>query len=131
MRRSAHTRGSSLIEALVASSVLTVGAAAAASMLTLSSTTARSSALAAHGVALAEQELEDLRSLVYASILTRDSYTTSSPDVFNGTSFTVHSDVQADQPAANMKTVVVTVGWSDHGAPHTYDIQTIYANISG
>jgi Tfp pilus assembly protein PilV len=124
-------RGSSLIEALVASAVLTVGAAAAASMLTLSSTTSQSSTLGAHAVALAQQEMEDLRSLVYASILTRDTYPSNAPNVFNGTPFTVHTDVQANQPAANMKTITVTVSWTDHGAPRAYDLQTIYTNISG
>lgn len=130
MRRSTRIRGSSLIEALVASAVLTVGAAAAASMLTLSSTTSQSSTLGAHAVALAQQEMEDLRSLVYASILTRDSYPPNAPDVFNGTSFTVHTNVQADQPVANVKTITVTVSWTDRGA-RTYDLQTIYTNISG
>ena len=131
MRRSTRIRGSSLIEALVASAVLTVGAAAAASMLTLSSTTSQSSTLGAHAVALAQQEMEDLRSLVYAGILTRDSYPANAPDVFNGTKFTVHTDVQVDQPVANMKTITVMVSWADHGTPRTYDLQTIYTNISG
>jgi Tfp pilus assembly protein PilV len=130
MRRSTRARGSSLIEALVASAVLTVGAAAAASMLTLSSSTSQSSTLGAHAVALAQQEMEDLRSLVYAQILTRDSYPSNAPDVFNGTRFTVHTDVQTNQPAANMKTITVTVSWADRGA-RTYDLQTIYTNISG
>jgi Tfp pilus assembly protein PilV len=129
-RHSPRARGSSLIEALVASAVLTVGAAAAAGMLTLSSSTSQSSTLGAHAVALAQQEMEDLRSLVYAQILTRDPYPPSTPDVFNGTKFTVHSNVQNDQPAANMKTITVTVSWTDHGT-RTYDLQTIYTNISG
>jgi Tfp pilus assembly protein PilV len=131
MRRSTRARGSTLIEALVASAVLTAGAAAAAGMLTLSPTTSQSSTLGAHAIRLAQQEMEDLRSLVYARILTRDSYPPNAPDVFNGTRFTVHSNVQTDQPAANMKTIAVTVSWTDHGAPRTYDLQTIHANISG
>jgi Tfp pilus assembly protein PilV len=131
MRRPTRSRGSSFLEALVASAVLTVGAATAASMLTLSPTTSQSSALGAHAVSLAQQEMEDLRSLVYASILARDSYSPNAPDLFDGTRFTVRSNVQTDHPAANMKTITVTVSWTDHGVPRTYDLQTIHANVGG
>ncbi len=131
MRRSAPTGGSSLIEALVASAVLTAGAAAAAGMLTLPSATSPSTQLSAHAVALAQQEIEDLRSLTYAKILTRDARSADAPDVFDGTRFTVHTNVQADQAVANTKTITVTVSWSDHGLAQTYDLQTIFADVSG
>lgn len=131
MRRASWVRGFGVVEALVASTILAVGTAAAASMLTLSMTTTRSHAFDAHAVALAEREMEDLRSLLYASIATRDPFPVNAPDVFNGAAFTVHTDVQAEQPAANMKTIAVTVSWTDHGVPRRYVLQTIYTNISG
>lgn len=131
MRRSGRICGSTIVEALVASAILAVGMAAAAGMLTLSSRTTQASALAAHAVALAEREMEDLRSLVYASIVARNPFPSAAPDIFDATAFQVHSDVRADQPAANMKTIAVTVSWVDHGVPRSYVLQTIYTNIKG
>ena len=43
----------------------------------------------------------------------------------------MHSDVQADQPAANMKTVTVTVSWNYRAMPRTYTLRTIYTDFSG
>lgn len=131
MRQARSDGGSTLIEALVAMTIFAAGASATFSMLMLSLATARANALDTHAVALATQEREDLRSLVYASIATRDPYTSASPDVFNGTQFTVHSDVQSDQPAANMKTVTVSVSWTYKGAARSYSMSTIYTNVNG
>lgn len=129
--RTIGNRGFSIIEALVASTIFAVGMAASAGMLTLSMKTTQSSSLDAHAAALAQQELENLRSLVYASIATRDPFTSVAPDVFYGASFLVHSDVQIDQPAANMKTITVTASWTDRGAPRSYVMRSIYTNING
>lgn len=123
--------GSTLIEALVAMTIFATAAAAAFSMLMLSVATTRANALDTHAVALATQERENLRSLVYDSIVTRDPYTSASPNVWEGTKFTVHSAVQNDQPAANMKTVTVTVSWSHSGMPRSYSLSTIYTNVNG
>lgn len=123
--------GFSVIEALVASTVFATAMAAAAGMLTLSMKTTQASALDAHATAIAQEELENLRSLVYASIASRDTYTSASPHVFGGARYTMHTDVQADSPAANMKTITVTVSWTDHGAPRSYELRTIYTNING
>jgi Tfp pilus assembly protein PilV len=124
-------RGSTLIEALVAMVIFAAGASATFSMLMLSIVTARANSLDTHAVALATQEREDLRSLVYANIVTRDPYTAGSPDVFGGARFTVHSEVQNDQPSANMKTVTVTVSWNYNGQPRNYSVSTIYTNVNG
>jgi prepilin-type N-terminal cleavage/methylation domain-containing protein len=131
MRPKSSQKGSTLIEALVAMAIFAAGASATFSMLMLSLVTARANALDTHAVALATQEREDLRSLVYANIVSRDPYTSASPDVFGGAKFTVHSEVQNDQPAANMKTVTVTVSWNYKGAPRSYSLSTIYTNVNG
>ncbi len=131
MLRARSEAGSTLIEALVAMTIFSTGASAAFSMLTLSLATVRANALDTHAVALATQEREDLRSLQYSAIVTRDAYTTASPNVFSGTNFTVHSEVQTDQPAANMKTVTVTASWSYQGIPRGYSLSTVYTNVNG
>lgn len=131
MRRRRLEKGTTLIETLVATAVLLAGASSMLNMLTLSALTTRANALDTHAVALAVQEREDMRSLVYSAIATRDPYPTGSPDLFNGVGFTVHTDVQTDQPAASMKTVSVTVSWRCRGQPRSYALQTVYTNING
>ncbi len=123
--------GFTLIEVLVAMAIFAAGASATFNMLMLALATARANALDTHAVALATQEREDLRSLVYANIVSRDPYTSASPDVFGGSGFTVHSDVQNDQPGPNMKTVTVTVSWSYRGTPRSYSLSTMYTNVNG
>ena len=131
MRRERFEAGSTLIEALVATTIFAVGASATFGMLMFSLATARANALDTHAVALATQEREDLRSLVYDNIVTRDPYTSAAPDVWGGSKFTVHSEVQSDQPAANMKTVTVAVSWNYNGLPRSYSLSTIYTNVDG
>ena len=131
MPRKTSQRGSSLIEAMIAMTIFAAAASATFNMLMMSVFTLRANSLDTHAVALATQEREDIRSIQYPAIATRDPYTTGSPDVFKGTSFTVHSDVQADQPAANMKTVTITVSWNYLGRPCTYTIRTVYTNVNG
>ncbi len=120
-----------MIEAMISMTIFAAAASATFNMLMVSVFTLRANSLDTHAVALATQEREDLRSLEYPVIATRDPYTTGSPNLFNGTSFTVHSDVQADQPAANMKTVTTTVSWNYLGRARSYAIQTIYTNVNG
>jgi Tfp pilus assembly protein PilV len=127
VQRSHSEKGSTLIEALISMTIFAAGASAAFSMLMMSVATTRTNALDTHAVARATQEREDLRSLQYPAIVTRNAPS----DVFNGTTFTVHSDVQTDQPGANMKTVTVTVSWSHNGTPRGYSLSTVYTNING
>jgi Tfp pilus assembly protein PilV len=125
MKRIRATSGFTVIETLIAMMVLTTAATAMLGMLTMSVVKTRESVQESRAVSLAVQERENLRSLVYSAIVTRDPYTTGSPyTAGDGVNFAVHSDVADDQPAANMKTVTVTTSW-------TYSLQTVYANING
>ena len=131
MLRRTLQNGSSLIEAIISMAIFAAAASATFSMLMMSFYTLRANSLDTHAVSLATEEREDLRSLQYPVIATRDRYTTGSPNLFNGTPFTVHSDVQTDQPAANMKTVTITVSWNYLGKPRSYQIRTVYTNVNG
>ena len=131
MKRIRATQGFTVIETLVAMLVLTTAATAMLGMLTMAVWTTRQNVYETHAVALAVQEREDLRSLVYDAIDTRDPYTTGSPYTVDGVSFAVHSEVANDQPAANMKTVTVTTSWTYRGRARSYSLQTVYANING
>jgi Tfp pilus assembly protein PilV len=131
MPRRNSDKGSSLIEAMISMAIFATAASATFSMLMMSYYTLRANSLDTHAVALATQEREELRSLQYPVIATRDPYTAGSPNLFNGTPFTVHSEVSADQPAANMKTVTITVSWSYLGKARNYQIRTVYTNVNG
>jgi prepilin-type N-terminal cleavage/methylation domain-containing protein len=131
MSRKGSEKGFSLIEAIISTAIFAAVASATFSMLMMSYYTLRANSLDTHAVTLATQEREDLRSLQYMVIATRDPYTTASPNLFNGTPFTVHSEVLADQPTANMKTVTITVSWSYLGKARNYRIQTLYTNVNG
>jgi prepilin-type N-terminal cleavage/methylation domain-containing protein len=134
MRRAKCSKGSTLIETMVAMTVFAAAASATFNMLMMAICITRANALDSHAVALATQEREDLRSLQYPVITTRDPYTTASPDRFpapNGIPFTVHSEVQNNAPSTNMKTVTITTSWSYLGRPRNYQIQTVYTNLNG
>jgi type II secretory pathway pseudopilin PulG len=131
MRRLRSKDGSTLIEALVAITIFAATASAAFSMLAFAVTTMRENELNAYAASLAVQEREDLRSLVYPAIATRDIHPANQPLFYRSTAFTVHTDVQTDQPAANMKTVTVTVSWTHRAMPRTYSLQTISTDFSG
>ncbi len=131
MRRCRSKDGSTLIETLVAITVFAATASAAFNMLGMAVRTARENELNAFASALAVKEREDLRSLVYSAIATRDTYPSNNPKFYKNTAFTVHTDVQDSQPAANMKTVTVTVSWNYRSLPRTYALQTIYTDFSG
>ena len=131
MRLCKSNDGSTLIETLVAITIFAATASAAFNMLMMAVMTARVNELNAYASSLAVKEREDLRSLVYSAIATRDTYPSNNPKFYKNTAFTVHTDVQDSQPAANMKTVTVTVSWTYRSAPRTYALQTIYTDFSG
>jgi type II secretory pathway pseudopilin PulG len=131
MRRCKSKDGSTLIETLVAITVFAATASAAFSMLGMAVRAARENELNAYASSLAVQEREDLRSLVYSAIATRDPFPVNNPQFYKNTAFTVHTDVQDSQPAPNMKTVTVTVAWNYRSLPRTYALQTIYTDFSG
>lgn len=129
--RISNASGFTLIDTLVGVTIFAIASNAMLGMLMFSMLTVRATSLDTHGVALAVQEEEDLRSIVYSAIASRDPYPANAPDVFQGVPFAVHSEVQVDQPAANMKTLTITVSWKYHGRPQSYALQSVYTNING
>jgi Tfp pilus assembly protein PilV len=118
-------RGISLIEALAATAVLSVGLLAfAGNSVTLTRGLKAADSTAA-GTALAVQKLEQLRSMPLgsSSLNTGLYYDSSNPLRADGTSGGPYSRywvVSAkDTPRLGLKTVTVTVGWTDAKAHET------------
>jgi prepilin-type N-terminal cleavage/methylation domain-containing protein len=125
MRRR-RTHGFSLLEVLAAMSLFALVAAAIGK---LAATTMLHGAMNRHytqAAMLAQEELEDLRSLDYADIASR-----SSLHVVAGASYTVSTAVAPNSPASGMKHITTTVYWSGPEGTKYYAAETIYTNING
>ena len=125
MRRR-RQRGISLMEVLAAMSLFAVVASGVGALATGS---LRYTTLNRHGTAaamLAQQQLEDLRSLDYASILPGSKSATVA-----GQLYTIGTGVLADNPAAGMKKITVSVSWTGPEGNKSYAIQTIFTAVTG
>lgn len=114
-------RGLSLIEVLVAVTIFTLVAAAVTSLTTSALSTADWNKDRAHAMAIAESEIEDMRSIPYGQMANQFQF------VFRGgRRFGVSRIVTRDQPAPNMADLTVAVTWSQRGGrTHTYQARTI------
>lgn len=124
--RAAGQDGFTLIEVLVAAVILAVGSAAVSSLIVAGLIRADTNSAMTHATDLAIQEMEDLRSLDYTTLASRTA--PDSPDLWNGTSFTIRSTATPDSPAPNMSTLSVAVTWAQRGQNYGYNLQTIYAD---
>ncbi|HXJ34863.1 MAG TPA: prepilin-type N-terminal cleavage/methylation domain-containing protein [Candidatus Eisenbacteria bacterium] len=76
-------------------------------------------------VILAQQEIEDQRSLDYIDIASR-TFTAS----IGNQGYTVTTAVANDTPAAGMKQLTVTVNWSSPIGSRSYAVQTILTAVN-
>lgn len=118
--------GLTLIEVLVAAVILAVASVGVSSLLAGGLIRSDTNSAMTHATDLAIEEMEDLRSLAYGTLASRTA--PNSPDVWNGTSFTIQSTVTRDSPAVNMSTIGVAVTWSQRGQSYSYGLQSIYAD---
>lgn len=126
MKRATRQDGLTLIEVLVAAVILAAGTVAVSSLIATGLIRSDVNNAMTHATDLAIQEMEDLRSIDYTTLASRTA--PSSPDVWNGTSFTIGSTVTRDSPALNMSTLVVAVTWAQRGQTYGYNLQSIYAD---
>jgi type IV pilus modification protein PilV len=123
--------GFSLIEVLIATVVIGIGFLAAASMQGMSVGGNSKSQLMTAAVYLAEDKIEELRSLDYLDIRSADDPeenldehgVSASNGLFDRTWTVTH-----DSPGVLMKTVDVTVTWSERGVDHNLTITTVVAS---
>ena len=120
-----HQRGATLVEALVALALFGVAATAIGNLLSQHIRMQGTNGTTTSAISLAEEELEDLRALDYGDIASRWAL-----KVVGGNSYALQTDVVADSPAANMKSVQTTVTWSEPTGAKRYALYAIYTDVS-
>jgi prepilin-type N-terminal cleavage/methylation domain-containing protein len=120
MRRVRGSHGFTLIEIVVAITLLAFGVLASAS---LTATLMRSNSGVTNRTRAVETlrlKVEDLQSQKYAQIASGNDTAT-----IGGIAFTRTWTVTPNAPAANLKTITLTVTWNDRQGNHTVSNQTI------
>jgi prepilin-type N-terminal cleavage/methylation domain-containing protein len=116
--------GYSLVELLVAVSIFAIVAAAIAAQMVHSTAMISQNAEASQAITIAQQVMEDLRTLAYS-----DMGSGSETVTWKGQKFNAAWNVSEDEPAPGMKTVVVTVSWANKGETKTYETRSVYSQI--
>lgn len=120
--RSVH--GVTLTETMVALTLFALCASAIGRLMTTQIRLASTNNLTSRAYALAEQELENIRGYDYSDIASASS----SVDVGN-VRYSIATNVQANVPAVNLKTITVTVTWTEPTGNKNVALNTIYTAI--
>jgi len=125
-RRSSAEAGVSLIEVLCAITLFALIAAGTAALTAQSMRHTIANRHAGSAALLAQWKLEELRGRQYDDITT---HTESSS--MSGQAYTITATVTDNQPAANMKSLVITVSWTGPEGSREHEIQTIFTSLRG
>lgn len=120
VRRLAGRRGFTLVEVVVAIVMLAFGVLASASLTAALMRSNRGVTNRTRAVEVLREKVEDLQSERYADIV-------SGTDVrgVRGISYARSWTVTANTPAANLKTIQLTVTWSDRQGSHSITNDTV------
>jgi prepilin-type N-terminal cleavage/methylation domain-containing protein len=121
-----RSAGFSLVEVLVAMVVFMISAAAVSSLMFHSTSFVSRNNFMSQAITCAQAALEEIRTQDYDDIVTTSGKTCSG----DGVNFNVAWSVSVDDPDAGMKTINVTVSWSEKGAAKSYAIHTIYSSVT-
>lgn len=123
-KRRVDSAGSSLLEALVSLSLLAILTAAVGTFLTGHVRRSAWTYQRTYAYSLAQQELEEMRALDYDNLVSRAKTVPS-----GSATYTVSTTVVPNSPAPQLKTVSVTVSWTDQRGPQSITVATAYAQV--
>jgi len=124
-RRRRRAGGFTLVEVLVALVLFAIVASGLAAFAVQSIRRTSDTRSATGAVLLAQQQLENLRSLEYVDIV--GGITSAN---LNGMEYTINTDVDDDVPAANMKQVRIDIDWDSPLGQRNYVLETILTDIT-
>ena len=117
--------GFTLIEVLIAMSIFSIAALAAASLILQSTSMISVNAQHSQAVTLAQQTMEDLRTLSYDDVTSGAQTST-----LNNTQYAVSWLVTANSPAPEMKQIILTVSWQNKGKAKNYVLETVFTKVT-
>ena len=120
MRRLRSSRGFTLIEIVVAIVMLAFGVLASASLTAALMRSNRGVTNRTRAIETLRLKVEDLQSQRYSEIVTGNDTAT-----IGGITYSRAWTVTPNAPAADLKTVTLTVTWGDRQGNHTISNQTI------
>ena len=126
-----NDKGFSLIELLIAVTILAFGLLAVAGLQATAIKGNSHGNTISQATSLAEDRIEEIRNMDYADIYNPNPPTTD-PNPYiesnvNGTIYRRETFVEVDTPVAGLKRVTITVRWVSKG-PHQVILRTIVAN---
>jgi prepilin-type N-terminal cleavage/methylation domain-containing protein len=120
-------RGATLIESLVALALFGIAAAGVGDLLTQHIRRERTNVTTTTAVALAEAELESIRSLDYPDIASR----TIDPTPAAGSpAYHIRTTVVADSPAPSLKAVTTQVSWTEPSGSRSVSLYAVYTDVT-
>jgi type II secretion system protein I len=125
MPRRRKQRGFSLLEVLAGMSLFALVASAIGMLATTSMVHTATNRQASMAAMLAQQELEDLRSIAYNNIASRSGVYTVA-----GQNYNVTTTALDNTPAAGMKRITVIVAWTGPQGAKSYVVDTIFTAVS-
>jgi prepilin-type N-terminal cleavage/methylation domain-containing protein len=127
MKRTAKA-GFTLVEVLVAMVIFAISTLATTNLMIGSMQHITSNRHGSEAVAIAQSELERVRRLPFADIVSdlagRDVISTKSSATFH-----VTRTVQDNTPQTGLKEITVTVSWIHKGETKSYETKTLYTQI--
>ena len=119
-------KGFTLLEVIVAISILTIGILAVASMQISSLRGNSFAGGVTEGTTWAGDQVERLMALPYDH---NDLDQAQNPHQATEGKYTINWNVTDDTPMTNTKTINVTVTWTDHGVQKTVSLQRVIPRI--
>jgi Tfp pilus assembly protein PilV len=125
LRRLAGQSGITLLETIFSLSLFALSVATMSNFIVTQIRSATTNDNYTIAYELAVEELENVRAQLYDQMESRSR----EYDV-GGMTFEVETNVEADEPAANMKTIDVDITWNEPAGERNVALQTIYTAVT-